>query len=213
MKSANFRDDGMTDIPERLKGRYASDVLAGKDQTIADGVDVISISMGFDFVPLYEDPIAIAPFRAMEMNVLVSASVGNAGHAIGRLHNGIPWVLTSVVGSINRWFAGNLDLRNGQEIIGCMVKHPEWSPAAIRSAMVTTAHPYDNTKDLIKHSGLKYTVATTLAIGAGQVNPNSVLDPGLIYDATNSALDHGHVAGSGRLLWRVAKDHRRPGAS
>ncbi|KAH6781100.1 hypothetical protein C2S52_012337 [Perilla frutescens var. hirtella] len=353
------------------EGRFASDVLAGMDQAVADGVDVISISMGFDGVPLYEDPIAIASFGAMEKGVLVSSSAGNE-HSIGSLHNGIPWVLTVAAGSIDRFFSGGLTLGNGartngwttfpapaiasnlpliynksisscnstealsrvgygivicengsvfsqmdfvsqsnaaaaiyiaddidifefsdfpypgivispvdapylieyvtnaakpfasinfqQTLVGAkpapvvasytsrgpapsypgVLKpdvmapgslvlaswipntqtaligsnigltsdfilasgtsmacphasgiaallrgaHPEWSPAAIRSAMATTANPLDNTQRYIRDSGFDYEIATPLAMGAGQVDPNRALDPGLIYDAT-----------------------------
>ncbi|KAL6273513.1 hypothetical protein ACE6H2_024205 [Prunus campanulata] len=51
--------------------------------------------------------------------------------------------------------------------------HPDWSPAAIKSALMTTATPI-NTR----------VGGNTLGPGAGQINPKKAVHPGLIYDIT-----------------------------
>lgn len=67
--------------------------------------------------------------------------------------------------------------------LGALLKatNPDWSPAAIKSAMMTTAYQTDNEGDAItRHDG---STATPFSYGAGHVQPGSMFDPGLVYDA------------------------------
>ncbi|MBT8092960.1 MAG: S8 family serine peptidase [Gammaproteobacteria bacterium] len=60
--------------------------------------------------------------------------------------------------------------------------HPEWSPAAFRSALMTTAR-----QDVAASAGLAD--ANPFDFGAGHIVPNEALDPGLVYDVSNEEYD------------------------
>ncbi|CAN4077852.1 unnamed protein product [Withania somnifera] len=58
--------------------------------------------------------------------------------------------------------------------------HPDWSPAAIKSAIMTTADVLNLRSNLIEDE--TYLPADVFATGAGHVNPTKANDPGLVYD-------------------------------
>jgi subtilisin family serine protease len=60
--------------------------------------------------------------------------------------------------------------------------HPDWSPAALKSALMTTAYVTNNKGNPIKDSSLAGSPATPFDIGAGHVNPERAREPGIVYD-------------------------------
>ncbi|CAA7022226.1 unnamed protein product [Microthlaspi erraticum] len=68
-------------------------------------------------------------------------------------------------------------------------KHPQWSPAAIKSALMTTSTVIDRAGRPIQAQQYSDTETVTLVkatpfdYGSGHVNPSAALDPGLIFDA------------------------------
>ncbi|XVE68327.1 hypothetical protein DITRI_Ditri09bG0058700 [Diplodiscus trichospermus] len=66
--------------------------------------------------------------------------------------------------------------------------YPNWSPAAIRSALMTTAIARDNTGKTILNASMAE--ATPFSYGSGHIRPNQAMNPGLVYDlTTNDYLD------------------------
>ncbi|KAJ3706678.1 hypothetical protein LUZ61_010383 [Rhynchospora tenuis] len=59
--------------------------------------------------------------------------------------------------------------------------HPDWSPAAIKSALMTTAYVHDNTFQPLKDASTGEP-STPYDHGAGHIHPVRAVNPGLVYD-------------------------------
>lgn len=101
-----------------LGGCFGSDILAGIEQAIKDGVNVLSLSIGGSLNDYSKDPVAIAAFAATANGIMVSLSAGNAGPGPGSLANVAPWMLTVGAGTIDRDFPAYISLGNGQKYKG-----------------------------------------------------------------------------------------------
>ncbi|XVE53980.1 hypothetical protein DITRI_Ditri03aG0046000 [Diplodiscus trichospermus] len=93
-------------------GCFGSDILAGMDRAIQDGVDVLSISLGGGSAPYYRDTIAIGAFTAIEKGIFVSCSAGNSGPTKATLANVAPWIMTVGAGTLDRDFPAYAVLGN-----------------------------------------------------------------------------------------------------
>ncbi|RLM86365.1 hypothetical protein C2845_PM04G04900 [Panicum miliaceum] len=100
----------------------SEDMLAAFDDAIADGVDLISFSIGGKLpVPYFEDAAAIGSFHAMRRGVLTSASAGNSALTGGRVCKVAPWMLSVAASSTDRRLVAKLVLGNGKTIVGASV--------------------------------------------------------------------------------------------
>ncbi|XP_077240818.1 xylem serine peptidase 1 [Tasmannia lanceolata] len=103
------------------EGCYDADILAGFDEAIADGVDLISCSLG-GFAPNYfEDPIAIGAFHAMRKGIITSTSAGNDGPFSASVVNTAPWLITVGATTMDRQFKTKIRLGNGMKLLGTSI--------------------------------------------------------------------------------------------
>ncbi|KAJ9147836.1 hypothetical protein P3X46_029953 [Hevea brasiliensis] len=103
-------------------GCSSTDIMAAFDDAIADGVDVISVSLGDDWASAYFiDPIAIGAFHAMRYGILTSTSAGNTGPYPYTVSNSAPWLLTVAASTIDRKFVAKAALGNGKIYSGLSI--------------------------------------------------------------------------------------------
>ncbi|OEL22111.1 Subtilisin-like protease SBT1.2 [Dichanthelium oligosanthes] len=207
------------------RGCSRGPVMHAVETALADGVDILSMSLGDDDgVGFHEDPVVAATFSAVMKGVFVCAAAGNKGPTAGSVANDAPWILTvgassqsspQSITNVAAFSSRGPSRNNGgvlkPDIVGpgvdilaavprsrrgsgfaslsgtsmsaphlsgvaALIKsaHPTWSPAAIKSAMITTADT-----SVTDENG---SPASYFAMGAGLVNAAKAIDPGLVYD-------------------------------
>ncbi|KAL5733136.1 hypothetical protein ACOSQ2_032828 [Xanthoceras sorbifolium] len=99
-----------------------ADILAAFDDAIADGVDIISVSIGGS-TPLdyFDDSIAIGSFHAMRNGILTSISAGNDGPSLSTISNFAPWYLSVAASTIDRNFSTKVQLANNISFEGTSI--------------------------------------------------------------------------------------------
>ncbi len=103
---------------------------------------------------------------------------------INILAGSTPDAINSVSGEFFAFLSGTSMAAPHVSGVAALLKqgHPDWSPAAIKSALMTTAH-----------QNIKLSDGTTPAFpfdfGSGHIEPNKANDPGLVYDITNDDYD------------------------
>ncbi|KAL0336314.1 UNVERIFIED_CONTAM: Subtilisin-like protease SBT4.3 [Sesamum radiatum] len=101
-----------------LIGCLEVDILAAFDDAIADGVDILSISLGPQ-KPLQfkDDSVAIGAFHALQKGVLVLQSAGNSGD-YKTVASIVPWIFTVAASSTDRGIVTKVVIGNGTAFTG-----------------------------------------------------------------------------------------------
>ncbi|XP_047319889.1 subtilisin-like protease SBT4.6 [Impatiens glandulifera] len=98
---------------------YDDATMAAFDDAIADGVDIITISMAYlSPVNISQDAIAIGSFHAMQKGILTVQGAGNSGiNILKSVVSNAPWLFTVAASSTDRKIINKLILGNGRTLI------------------------------------------------------------------------------------------------
>ncbi|KAK1396783.1 Subtilisin-like protease [Heracleum sosnowskyi] len=126
------------------QGCEGHSILAAFDDAIADGVDILSVSIGPQFaIEPYTDSIAIASFHAMKQGVLTVQAAGNDGPYPTSVASTVPWLLSVAASTTDRRIIDTFTLGNGKTLIGSSINGFELN---------NTMFPLVYGKDIQKHT-------------------------------------------------------------
>ncbi len=178
-------------------GCATSDLLAGIDQAVLDGVDVINYSIGGGAATTTYSPTDDAFLGAAAAGVFVAASAGNSGPAASTLDNASPWI-TTVAASTIPAYQGTVTLGDGQAFPG----------ASITVDMSEDAEPL--TGPLVSSRALAAAGAPDPELcGPGTLDPELVAEGDIVlcergvYDRVAKSAEVARVGGAGMVLVNV----------
>ena len=119
-------------------GCTTTDLLAGIDQAVTDGVDVINYSIGGGSATTTYSPTDDAFLGAAAAGIFVAASAGNDGPDASTLDNASPWI-TTVAASTIPGYEATATLGDGQAFAGASIS-VDLDPAAapVEGALVNS---------------------------------------------------------------------------
>ncbi|XP_039137824.1 subtilisin-like protease 4 [Dioscorea cayenensis subsp. rotundata] len=98
--------------------RVMRDIVAAIEEAIKNGVDILSLSLGQQSLPFYDDDMMIATLSAIRAKIFVCMAAGNSGPYRKSVENGAPWILTVGASTHDRRVSATVKLGNGVEVEG-----------------------------------------------------------------------------------------------
>ncbi|MCH84379.1 subtilisin-like serine protease, partial [Trifolium medium] len=172
-------------------------MLAAFDDAIADGVDVITISMGgLNGDEFVNDPIAIGSFHAMEKGILTTHAAGNGGPNPKSIKSLAPWLFSVAATTIDRQFITKLILGNGKTFIGRSIytgpSNGTKFPIAVRNAKTCSngGNKYPKTCDCFDQRMVK---GKLVLCGSGGIFTSNTGIIGSIFNVTHTEFELSSV--------------------
>ncbi|MGI9203198.1 MAG: S8 family serine peptidase [Woeseiaceae bacterium] len=174
-------DSGSIDIPAVMIGAADGDLLLG--ELDADEVIDVVIDKSF-FLSIAESGNIMASFSSRGPGPnqdILKPDVTAPG--VNILAGSTPDAANTVAGEFFAFLSGTSMSAPHVTGVAALLKqaHPDWSPAAIKSALMTTARQDITLPD--------DSAAIPFDFGSGHIVPNDANDPGLVYDISDDEYD------------------------